>query len=250
MLKNNRLASESDLRTEGSVQTQGLQSSFCTKFRDSMSTGSGLSFIPPRVPEKKGLDRRTDGRTDGQQSDPIRVPFFPFEEEIHDQTHTAQVITKRLRSLKRSVLPHANALSPLPADIVRRRRRRRFTSKTRPVWAYEARSRRHRQLIQLPKQFPEFACRFHLSAHYRAVGDGVPDRKGPFSLSRARSGLAAIYPVDHSSGRTRRTGVDKEKCSFRVVSSLEKCGRARNSFTAHVFRDGRILMSRYCNFNN
>ncbi|GBP88215.1 hypothetical protein EVAR_89870_1 [Eumeta japonica] len=36
-------------------------------------------FIPPRVPEKKGLDRRTDGRTDGQQSDPIRVPFFPFE---------------------------------------------------------------------------------------------------------------------------------------------------------------------------
>ncbi|GBP85717.1 hypothetical protein EVAR_58760_1 [Eumeta japonica] len=38
-----------------------------------------FSFIPPRVPEKKGLDRRTDGRTDGQQSDPIRVPFFPFE---------------------------------------------------------------------------------------------------------------------------------------------------------------------------
>ncbi|GBP17625.1 hypothetical protein EVAR_8624_1 [Eumeta japonica] len=28
-----------------------------------------------RIPEKKGLDRQTDG----QQSDPIRVPFFPFE---------------------------------------------------------------------------------------------------------------------------------------------------------------------------
>ncbi|GBP57422.1 Protein sickie [Eumeta japonica] len=40
---------------------------------------SSAVFIPPRVPEKKGLDRRTDGRTDGQQSDPIRVPFFPFE---------------------------------------------------------------------------------------------------------------------------------------------------------------------------
>ncbi|GBP44523.1 hypothetical protein EVAR_86745_1 [Eumeta japonica] len=41
-----------------------------------------FSFIPLRVPEKKGLDRRTDGRTDGQQSDPIRVPFFPFETNI------------------------------------------------------------------------------------------------------------------------------------------------------------------------
>ncbi|GBP36094.1 hypothetical protein EVAR_93787_1 [Eumeta japonica] len=28
--------------------------------------------MPPRVPEIKGLGRRTDG----QQSDPIRVPFF------------------------------------------------------------------------------------------------------------------------------------------------------------------------------
>ncbi|GBP55583.1 hypothetical protein EVAR_35817_1 [Eumeta japonica] len=42
-------------------------------------SGLARGFIPPRVPEKKGLDRRTDGRTDGQQSDPIRVPFFPFE---------------------------------------------------------------------------------------------------------------------------------------------------------------------------
>ncbi|GBP86933.1 hypothetical protein EVAR_60915_1 [Eumeta japonica] len=32
-------------------------------------------LIPSRVPDKKGLDRQTDG----QQSDPIRVPFFPFE---------------------------------------------------------------------------------------------------------------------------------------------------------------------------
>ena len=29
-------------------------------------------MIAHRVPEKKGLDRRTDG----QQSDPIRVPFY------------------------------------------------------------------------------------------------------------------------------------------------------------------------------
>ncbi|GBP58621.1 hypothetical protein EVAR_38860_1 [Eumeta japonica] len=33
------------------------------------------SLIPLRIPEKKGLDRQTDG----QQSDPIRVPFFPYE---------------------------------------------------------------------------------------------------------------------------------------------------------------------------
>ncbi|GBP48223.1 hypothetical protein EVAR_96812_1 [Eumeta japonica] len=34
-----------------------------------------FSLIPLRVPEKKGLDRQTDG----QQSDPTRVPFLPFE---------------------------------------------------------------------------------------------------------------------------------------------------------------------------
>ncbi|GBP46437.1 hypothetical protein EVAR_95137_1 [Eumeta japonica] len=34
-----------------------------------------LSLMPQRVPEKKDLDRQTDG----QQSDTIRVPFFPFE---------------------------------------------------------------------------------------------------------------------------------------------------------------------------
>ena len=34
-----------------------------------------FNLIPPRVHQIKDIDRQT-GRTDGQQSDPIRVPFF------------------------------------------------------------------------------------------------------------------------------------------------------------------------------
>ncbi|GBP51621.1 hypothetical protein EVAR_96217_1 [Eumeta japonica] len=47
-----------------------------------------------------------------------------YEEEIHNQMHTAYVKTKRLRSVRRLVLPHANALSSLPAYSTRRRRGR------------------------------------------------------------------------------------------------------------------------------
>ncbi|GBP58773.1 hypothetical protein EVAR_25846_1 [Eumeta japonica] len=58
-------------------------------------------FIPPRVPEKKGLDRRTDGRTDGQQSDPIRVPFFPFENNFAKKTIVIEVaVSSSSSSLK------------------------------------------------------------------------------------------------------------------------------------------------------
>lgn len=31
-------------------------------------------LIPPRFPEKMGLDTQTDGK----QSDPLRVPFYPL----------------------------------------------------------------------------------------------------------------------------------------------------------------------------
>ncbi|GBP38556.1 hypothetical protein EVAR_96158_1 [Eumeta japonica] len=58
-----------------------------------------FSFIPPRVPEKKGLDRRTDGRTDGQQSDPIRVPFFPFEKAVTPVTRRSNLIRNEPDSL-------------------------------------------------------------------------------------------------------------------------------------------------------
>lgn len=37
-------------------------------------------MLPVLVPEKKGLDRWTDReRDDGQEGDPVRVTFFPFE---------------------------------------------------------------------------------------------------------------------------------------------------------------------------
>ncbi|GBP63874.1 hypothetical protein EVAR_39536_1 [Eumeta japonica] len=46
---------------------------------------------------KRGLDRRTDGRTDGQQSDPIRVPFFPFEQKVADPCPKRPKMTKSLQ---------------------------------------------------------------------------------------------------------------------------------------------------------
>ncbi|GBP62333.1 hypothetical protein EVAR_48506_1 [Eumeta japonica] len=55
-----------------------------------------FSLIPPRVPEKKGLGRQTDG----QESDPIRVPFFPFETDGHDETIRVSFLPFWLRTLK------------------------------------------------------------------------------------------------------------------------------------------------------
>ncbi|GBP36192.1 hypothetical protein EVAR_4336_1 [Eumeta japonica] len=55
-----------------------------------------VNFIPSRVPEKKGLDRRTDGRTDGQQSDPIRVPFFPFEMQLRLSASERAVLDQKI----------------------------------------------------------------------------------------------------------------------------------------------------------